>query len=542
MEDLTERIGHRVVEEDKTADSYGGHEGGCREDTVVNKVGSNLESSSPEHRNMNLIKQVPAKSNQEDRSSMEPDSKVPSSSQKEKDAQLESARAEMGEVRLENLRLKTCLNQIMEDYRTLQMQFHDIVQQEEINNPTETENNLQATDQETELVSLTLGFSNDPKKDGKNVESSSKRKDHRVTKDGLSLGLDCKLEMSDSHTNGDEKQSPINSFKASKVESKENNLLNKASKIARSGDEEVQQQNPVRKARVSLKTRCDTLTVNDGCQWRKYGQKIAKGNPCPRAYYRCTIGPTCPVRKQVQRYVEDMSILITTYEGTHNHPLPASARGMASTTSAAASMLLSGSSSNINPTTAVDLHGLKFYLSDNSKSRPLHVYNNPSLSSSSSHPTITLDLTSTPSSSSPFTRFSSTYPQIPEFASTSLNFGSRETNQTMPWRNMFPAGYGSDSQPYLRNPLGMSNLGRTQEENNLHQSYIQKYQSSLPQHPLLPDTIVAATKAITGDPTFQSALEAALMSIIGTGGGGNSGAAFEGGNQGSGDKFVQKLK
>jgi hypothetical protein len=78
---------------------------------------------------------------------------------------------------------------------------------------------------------------------------------------------------------------------------------------------------PDKKPKLVVHAAGDVGISGDGYRWRKYGQKMVKGNPHPRNYYRCT-SAGCPVRKHIERAVDSDSAVIITYKGKHDHDTP----------------------------------------------------------------------------------------------------------------------------------------------------------------------------------------------------------------------------
>lgn len=98
-------------------------------------------------------------------------------------------------------------------------------------------------------------------------------------------------------------------------------------------------QRTTREPRVIVQT-TEADILEDGFRWRKYGQKVVKGNPYPRSYYKCT-SVKCMVRKHVERASDDPKAVITTYEGKHNHDAPL-ARNSSQDVAGSSARLLAG--------------------------------------------------------------------------------------------------------------------------------------------------------------------------------------------------------
>ncbi|XP_039124149.1 WRKY transcription factor 22-like [Dioscorea cayenensis subsp. rotundata] len=100
--------------------------------------------------------------------------------------------------------------------------------------------------------------------------------------------------------------------------------------------------------------------ASDMWAWRKYGQKPIKGSPYPRGYYRCSSSKGCQARKQVERSREDPGVLIITYTGEHNHPVPTHRNSLAGSTrsklSPAAGAGAGGDAAPVSPPTSVVGH------------------------------------------------------------------------------------------------------------------------------------------------------------------------------------------
>lgn len=193
-----------------------------------------------------------------------------------------------------------------------------------------------------------------------------------------------------------------------------------------------------------------------------------------------------------------MSILTTTYEGTHNHPLPISARAMASTTSAAASMLLSSSSTSTSDQSSLSgstFHtGLSFSPYDShSRSRPFSFHPNPY---SALNPTITLDLTHDALSTSTMSHFK-----------PKSNVGP-----TSLWGYDYTSGRPMLLPGYVRAQTGPIGQEKQPQQEQMNPSTTVDKDQQIYSQKSLTETL---TQVLTSDPSFRSIVAAAISSMVG---------------------------
>lgn len=425
----------------------------------------------------------------------------PNSEDKRTKSELAVLQAELERMNGENRRLSDMLNQVTSNYSTLQMHMMTMMQQqqqnqengqhdgkgEEVKQQHHSQNGHgggKMVPRQFMDLGLAAGAGSEAEEASlSSSEGRSGREKSRSPTNNMESGSTCGIGREDSPEKGSPGWGP------NKIPRLGNGSNNKPADQATEAT--------MRKARVSVRARSEAPMITDGCQWRKYGQKMAKGNPCPRAYYRCTMAAGCPVRKQVQRCAEDRTILITTYEGTHNHPLPPAAMAMASTTSSAARMLLSGSMPSAD--------GL---MNSNFFARALLPCSSSmaTISASAPFPTVTLDLTQSPNPLQ--------FPRPPNQFQVPFSNAPHNNILANP-AALLPQIFGQA----LYNQSKFSGLQLSQDLEG------QQHPSPLPSsiHPSNHNPLADTVNALTNDPNFTAALAAAITSLIGNPGQSNNG-------------------
>lgn len=165
----------------------------------------------------------------------------------------------MGEVKEENERLKMMLERVEKDYHSLQLRFFDILQRDTPNKGVEDSDTSLDEVEEPKLVSLCLGRSpRQPKKDGI-VGNSSKPKENKDLEANLTLGLDSKSLLSMELVSD---LSLINSSEELKEAEAGGTCSTNKSVRTKDVADEILEQTPIKRARVCVRARCDTLTVS----------------------------------------------------------------------------------------------------------------------------------------------------------------------------------------------------------------------------------------------------------------------------------------
>ncbi|XP_020266472.1 probable WRKY transcription factor 31 [Asparagus officinalis] len=290
-----------------------------------------------------------------DRSTADDGSSINEEDRESRADQLSLMRAEVGKLKEENQRLRSVLSQVTGNYNSLHMQFITFMQQKntqrQINNDGSPQ--VQEVDIDEKMDTkkqaiiprqfMDLGLASVDVDDGSsmegaggggsrerstspsnNVDISNINFEGQLAEDGslnnnelgYNINSGFKKEVASSFDRSIKSQSSGSVDVVCREEIRERSNQgwgpNKSPKLSTTCNNSDQaQEATMRKARVSVRARSEAPMIADGCQWRKYGQKMAKGNPCPRAYYRCTMAAGCPVRKQVQRCADDRTILIT---------------------------------------------------------------------------------------------------------------------------------------------------------------------------------------------------------------------------------------